>query len=96
MYTNYYNPYMFNRISNKKRFSFKNLDFNKILTNTSKTLGVIKEAIPVYYQVKPIISNAKTLFRVANIIKEDSIVDDTVATVANNTDSLSNNPTFFL
>ncbi len=96
MYTNYYNPYMFNRISNKKRFSFKNLDFNKILTNTSKTLGVIKEAIPVYYQVKPIISNAKTLFRVANIIKEDSIVDDTVATLANNTDSLSNNPTFFL
>ena len=96
MYTNYYNPYMFNRISNKKRFSFKNLDFNKILTNTSKTLSVIKEAIPVYYQVKPIISNAKTLFRVANIIKEDSIVDDTVATVANNTDSLSNNPTFFL
>ena len=96
MYTNYYNPYMFNRISNKKRFSFKNLDFNKILTNTSKTLGVIKEAIPVYYQVKPIISNAKTLFRVANIIKEDSIVDDTVASVANNTDSLSNNPTFFL
>ena len=96
MYTNYYNPYMFNRISNKKRFSFKNLDFNKILTNTSKTLGVIKEAIPVYYQVKPIISNAKTLFRVANIIKDDSIVDATVATVANNTDSLSNNPTFFL
>ena len=98
MYTNYYNPYMYNRISNKKRFSFKSLDFNKILTNTSKTLGVIKEAIPVYYQIKPIISNAKTLFRVANIIKEDAIVDEaaTVASTSNTTKALSNNPTFFL
>ena len=89
---------MYNHINNRKKFNIKKLDFNKILTNTSKTLGVIKEAIPVYYQVKPIINNAKTLFRVANIIKEDTLIDEvaTVDTVTNTTKSISNNPTFFL
>lgn len=98
MYTNYYNPYMYNHINKRKRFNFKNIDFNKILNNTSKTLGVIKEAIPVYYQVKPIISNAKTLFRVANIIKNETVADEAIAleAVATTPKTISNNPTFFL
>ncbi len=92
MYTNYYyNPYMYNRVGIKKLFNFKKLDFNKILNGTSKTLNVINQVIPIYYQVKPIIANAKTLFKVAHIIKSDP-----VHTTIKDIDVSTNNPTFFL
>ena len=90
MYTNYYNPYMY-----KKKFNFKKIDFNKVLNGTSKTLNVINQAIPIYYQVKPIIANAKTLFRVANIIKSEPIIEE-VATASETIKEVSGNPTFFL
>ena len=90
MYTNYYNPYMY-----KKRFNFKKIDFNKILSGTSKTLNVINQAMPIYYQVKPIIANAKTLFRVANIIKSEPIIEE-VATASEAVKDVSSNPAFFL
>lgn len=46
----------------------KNIKWGSILDGTSKTLGVINQAIPVVYQIKPIINNAKTMFKIANII----------------------------
>lgn len=41
-----------------------------LLTNTSKTLGVINQAIPAFYQVKPIFNNMKTMFRVAKEVNK--------------------------
>jgi len=41
------------------------ITFNGILNGASKTLGVINQAIPVFYQIKPIWNNAKTMFRIA-------------------------------
>jgi len=49
----------------------KSIKWSSILDGTSKTLGVINQAIPVVYQVKPIIDNAKTMFKVANIINTE-------------------------
>ena len=46
----------------------KNLTWTEFLDGTSKTLGVINQAIPIVYQVKPIMNNAKTLFKIANIV----------------------------
>ena len=51
--------------------SFHKINWSNILNNTQKTLNVINQAIPVYYQVKPIIGNAKTMFRMVNALKED-------------------------
>ena len=51
---------------------FKNIKWGTILDGTQKTLGVINQAIPIVYQVKPIVNNAKTLFKVANIINNPS------------------------
>ena len=48
----------------------KSIKWGSLLDGTSKTLGVINQAIPVVYQVKPIIDNAKTMFKVANIMNE--------------------------
>ena len=60
-------------------FSFlKSIPFAEVLDGTSKTLGVINQAIPVYYQVKPIIQNVGTVFKISNALKnsnEESIPD---------------------
>lgn len=41
------------------------ITFSSIINGASKTLGVINQAIPVFYQVKPIWNNARTMIRVA-------------------------------
>ncbi|MDO4369605.1 MAG: VrrA/YqfQ family protein [bacterium] len=63
--------------------------FSSLLNGASKTLGVINQAIPVFYQVKPIWRNAKTMFKV---VKEINNKDDTnsINNVNTNTNSNSN------
>jgi len=50
----------------------KNINWGTFLGNAGKTLGVINQAIPIVYQIKPIISNARTIFKIANGLKESS------------------------
>lgn len=51
---------------------FKNgINWSSLLNNTSKTLNLINQAIPVYYQIRPLIKNCSTLFKIADIIKTD-------------------------
>lgn len=84
-----------------KTFSFTNL-----LNGASKTLGVINQAIPVVYQVKPIINNAKTMFRVAKAMNSNSNSSSNSTTIksnsnnskidnSNNSNNNDNGPTFF-
>ncbi len=47
------------------------INWSNFLSGTSKTLNVINQAIPLYYQVKPLVKNASTLFKIADIIKSD-------------------------
>ena len=79
------------------------ITFSGILNGASKTLGVINQAIPVFYQVKPIWNNARTMFRV---VKEINSKDEPSAkTTSNNaTNQVNSNqknieennaPTFF-
>lgn len=44
------------------------IKWGEILDGTKKTLDVISQAIPIYYQVKPIVSNAKTIFKIAGAL----------------------------
>ncbi len=77
----YNNPYLYNNfpyqygasnVSRKGLFSnVSKINWSNLLNNTQKTLNVINQAIPVYYQIKPIYNNAKTMFRMVNAIKED-------------------------
>ena len=46
--------------------AFRNIKWNSILTNTQKTLNVINQAIPVYYQIKPIASNLRSFGKIMN------------------------------
>lgn len=46
----------------------KNFSWGNFLDGTQKTLGVINQAIPIVYQMKPILNNAKTMFKIADEI----------------------------
>lgn len=76
----FYNPYMFGsyqaasnigRSGLGLRGLFRGFNFNNFLTSTGKTLNVINQAIPIFYQVKPIFNNAKTMLRVVGAIRDD-------------------------
>lgn len=102
MYQNQFtNPSLISKLLNLK----DTIKWSELLEGTKKTLDVVNQAIPIYYQVKPIISNAKTLFKVANVInnntteviakdeeKDQSEIKEEVST----TSSKNNSPIFYL
>lgn len=87
-------PYSNQSLIFKGLTAIKNIKWGALLDGTQKTLGVINQAIPVFYQVKPIISNAKTLFKVANIInKPESSSNGQVKEIKKET---NNSPIFYI
>lgn len=86
------------------------INWGGLLTNTSKTLNVINQAIPVFYQIKPLFQNAKTMFKIADIIRSDDMPNQssenkttnynqtnyTTSTKKEEHNRSSNQPTFFL
>ena len=75
------------------------ITFSGILNGASKTLGVINQAIPVFYQVKPIWNNARTMFRVVKgLNSNDNVQSNAVTkedTVIPQKKEQTNAPTFF-
>lgn len=60
-----------------RRFSFlKDIDFAGLLDGASKTLSVVHQAIPVYQQVKPILSNLRTFSQIGNIFQNDDALEE--------------------
>lgn len=73
-------------------------NWSSFLTNAGKTLNVVNQAIPVFYQVKPIFSNMKTMFRVAHEFRNDtnnSNNETTQEEVAKQEEKVLRNPAFF-
>ena len=74
---NFYNPYLYTASSPMFKASgglfskglLKGASWSSFLTTAGRTLNVINQAIPVFYQVRPIIHNAKTMFRVLGAVK---------------------------
>lgn len=52
--------------------SLTNIKWGTILNNTQKTLNVINQAIPVYYQIKPIWGNLKSFGKIMSAFNSDS------------------------
>lgn len=61
---NQMNPYQINS-------GLKRINWGNVLNNTQKTLNVINQAIPIIYQVKPLVANARTLFRIADAVNDE-------------------------
>ena len=43
---------------------FSKINLSSLLSNAQKTLGVVNQAIPLYYQVKPVFKNLKALSKI--------------------------------
>ena len=62
---------LFGRLGNS--FSaIKNVNWGGLITNTSKTLNVVNQAIPLVRQVGPMVNNMKSMLRVASIFKDET------------------------
>ena len=77
--------------------NIKTFNWTELINNTSKTLGIINQTIPVVKQVGPMFGNMKSMIKLASIFKDET---DTIQNnqqkkeplVINNDDS----PTFFI
>lgn len=80
------------------------INWGNLLNNTQKTLSIVNQAIPIFYQVKPIWNNAKTMFRVMGEMgkmnnnqsteETNNVVNDTIVTDTPKTNV--NEPNFFI
>ena len=75
---------LFSRLSG----GIKGINWSSILNGTSKTLGVINQAIPVVKQVGPMFNNMKSMLKVASLFK-----DETDPPIRNNVSSNTNKNT---
>lgn len=60
----------------------RGINWSSLLNNASKTLGVIKEAIPVVREVQPMLHNMRSIVKIASAFK-----DETDATPSKNIDN---------
>ena len=77
----------------------RSLNWSTMLSNTQKTLNIINQAIPIAYQVKPMMNNARTMFKIIGAVKGDNNVQNTNTNTTNqsvNTNSTNNQPIFYL
>ncbi len=93
-------PYSYPSLLGKGLSFTKAINWTALLDGTQKTLGVINQAIPIVYQVKPILGNAKTLFKIANEINTPSTNENTIVqnqlTTTTTTPKINNSPIFYL
>ena len=100
------NPYISEGIANfpRPRPSFfkglSNIKWGNVLNNTQKTLNVINQAIPVYYQIKPIFSNVKSFGRLISAFNSEDTHKNNNKAIFNNNEikkeNSLNSPTFFI
>lgn len=87
--------------------NFKNFNWGGLINNTSKTLGIINQTIPLVRQVKPVVSNMRSMIKIASIFKDEtdssnisnkkSIVNDNTNYTNNtNINNYDDSPTFFI
>lgn len=82
---------------------FSKINLSSLLSNAQKTLGVVNQAIPLYYQVKPVFKNLKALGKIGkeftkisgnnNQNSNESVQQEAVTNISNNNDATTSNIT---
>lgn len=97
---NYYNPYFYSMpttLTTPKVGLFSRLlgrsgiTFGGILNGTQRALNFANQAIPFVKQVRPMIGNAKTMFKVMNEFKRSEKPKQNSKVNVNNTTNIDNN-----
>ena len=69
----------------------RNIGWSNFLDGTQKTLGIINQAIPIMYQVKPVVANMRSMFKIANAINSP---DSNISSSFNQNNNYSNNTNY--
>ena len=79
---------------------FSKINWSSLLSNAQKTLGVVNQAIPLYYQVKPVFKNLKALGKIGkeftkisennNQSSNENVQQDAVTNISSNNVTTSN------
>ena len=81
---------------------FSKINWSSLLSNAQKTLGVVNQAIPLYYQVKPVFKNLRALGKIGkeftkisgdNNQNSDKVKQEATINNTNNTETLTSNIT---
>ena len=97
---NFYNPYFFPYQTvvprNTGLFNglLKKFNFTSIINGTQNTINTINQIIPLVKQAKPMVDNAKTMFRLMSEFNRND-TKEIKKVVPNETTSNSIGPTFF-
>lgn len=92
-------------VNNIAASTTRGINWSSLLNNTSKTIGVVKEAIPIVKEVKPMFNNMRSLLKVASVFKDNTDIQKTepsnnikTTNSINNHSSINtqNEPNFFL
>ena len=73
---NFYNPYMYTMPNTQnigilgKLFGRTGISISNFLNSTQKVLNIANQTIPLVKQVKPVIGNTKTMFKIMNEFKK--------------------------
>ena len=54
----------------------RGINWSSLLNNTSKTLSVVREAIPIVKEVGPMMNNMKSMLKVASVFKDATDVNN--------------------
>ena len=68
--------------------AIKAFNWSGLINNTSKTLGIINQTIPLVRQVGPMVGNMRSMLRLASAFKDET---DTTNTSNSNNNSTTNN-----
>ena len=78
----------------------KTINWSGLLTNTQKTLNIVNQAIPIVYQIKPMVNNAKTICKVANEFNKTNSTNPVNTNINKYTDTQTtcydDGPNFFI
>lgn len=111
-YYMYSYPQMFNGINtvrgirninlfSKIRNGIKAINWTGLINNTSKTLGIINQTIPMVKQVGPMMNNMKSMLKLASVFKDETdkpIINknNTKTSTPTNYNQKDYSPTFFI
>lgn len=70
-----------------------NINWSGMLNNVSRTLGVVRDAIPVVKEVGPMINNMKSMIKIASVFKDETDTKKTKNSTQNNQDIKKENST---
>lgn len=82
---------IFSRLSNSMR-AIKGVNWGSLITNTSKTLNVVNQAIPLVKQVGPMVNNMKSIVKIASIFKDETDIKSITNTKINNSSNNYSTP----